>query len=310
MTTEIKDGTFLWVTCIFVLLANIAILIVLYIFQPPILKKLYHPLIVSMFIAEALILFSGSSFDKSKLVYTERVICALVVFCWAVLDIFLGNPNESNDSTNNNADANQDNETNQDNEADEPRKVVEEENEAPAVNENNEKPSNDKKIDTSNFDFRTAIFAVLMWVTYMMNGMVIFNKMRYLNEGTLQYFFYFFFRQATLQFMYGEYIINQGVSKLFYLIYMAPQAVLWPLAAIISYYVHQRDISRMEECASCFYAFMTATLYYSVFKIYFQYPEYVKDDLKNKGIHLLFLIIGFTWIYLISSIGYISNYHY
>lgn len=292
MATTIKISTYLWVTCIFVLLANLAVMITLYLYQIPLLKKLSHPLIISIFLAETLKLVSYESlYQDSRLENTKEMLVTLIIFCWVILDIFLpnskGNSNEEN---------NEENEGNN--------------------NDNENVENNDtsaKKIDLKNFDFSTALFAVIMWITYMMNGMVYFNFIRNLLDlrereiPTLQKFFYFVFHFATLQFVYGTYVLNQNVSKLFYLIYMIPQALLWPIASIISYYVHQENIVRMMECHSVFNAFMAGTLLYSVFKIYYQYPEYVKDENKNKGFHIIFLIIGFVWYGLINATRNINN---
>lgn len=145
-------------------------------------------------------------YSDSNLMYTGDALFALMFFVWIVLDVFLF---KSNTGENDNG-----------------------------ANENEENSPNDKKVDLKNFDFSTAIFSVLMWITYMMHGMVYFNDMKGSNEGNLQTFFYYFLRYPTLQFVFGLYLLNQNVSKVFYFIYMIPQAVLWPLAAIISYYVN------------------------------------------------------------------------
>lgn len=281
MATDIKDSVFIWVSIIFVLLANLAVMILLYLYQPTILKKLSPPLIISIFLSEALRLFGRIEyFYDSKLWYTGRMICSLFLFFWVILDIFLFKSEKNGDDNN---------ETNEE-------------------NENNDNSANDKKFDINNFDFSTALFAVVMWITYMMDGIVTFADSKGLNEGSLQIFFYFVLFYATLQFVYGLYVINQNVSKVFYLIYMTPQAVLWPLASLISYYVHKGS-NAMIECYSCFSAFMIATLLYLVFKIYYQYPKYVKDEAQNKGFHFVFLIIGLLWYYIVGRISSINNSH-
>lgn len=226
MTTEIKDATFLWVSCIFVLLGNLAVMIVIYLYQIPILKKLYQSITISIFLAEMAHLLSNSLyFSDSKLIFTGDALFALMFIVWIVLDVFLfkSNSGENDNGVNEN-------------------------------NENDENSPNDKKVDLKNFDFSTAIFCVLMWITYMMHGMVYFNYVKGSNEGNLQTFFFYFLRYPTLQFVFGLFILNQNVSKVFYFIYMIPQAVLWPIASIIPYYVNQNDFSRMLECFSCFNA--------------------------------------------------------
>lgn len=289
MATEIKDPTFLWVSCIFVLIANLAVMIALYLYQPPVLKKFSHTFITSIFLIEAFYFLSGFYFQNSRLTDTGYVIVSLFVLFWAILDIFLGG------SSNNTNENNQENENNEQNDN--------------AENNDNENPTNDNKFDVHNFDFLTAIFAVIMWVTYMAHGMFYFNDMKGANEGVLQMFFYFVFHYATLQFVYGMFIINQGVSKLFYLIYMTPQAVLWPLASIISYYVNQKDPTRLNECYYCFKAIMMATLLYYGFKMFYQSPKYVDGDAKNKAFNFIFLLLGIVWCSLVNAIGNINNDH-
>ena len=173
--------------------------------------------------------------------------------------------------------------------------------------ENEENSPNDKKVELKNFDFSTAIFSVLMWITYMMHGMVYFNVMKGSNEGNLQTFFYYFLRNPTLQFVFGLYLLNQNVSKVFYFIYMIPQAVLWPLAAIISYYVHQEDILRMYECFSCFNAFFAASLLFLAIKKYLPFQSYINDNISDKGFHLIFLSLGLIWYGVVMSLPNIRN---
>lgn len=283
MTTEIKDGTFLWVSCIFVILANLAVTFVLHLFKIPHLKKLSQPLIISMFLLEAIRKSSisndfgnSSTFYGSNLMNTKTMLISLIILIWIALDILLFKSKE-NENIN--------------------------------VSENNEdeENANDKKFDPNNFDYSTAFFVVIMWVTYMMNGITDFIYMKGSNEGNLQQFFYFVLRFATLQFVYGMYVLNQNVSRLFYLIYMIPQAILWPLASIISYYVHQEKNLNIYKCESCFNSFMSGSLYFLVFKIYYQCPEYINDEIKDKGFHLIFLIIGLAWYGIVHRIGNISN---
>lgn len=253
----------------------------LYLFKHPILKAISQPLIPTIFLSEAVIglLPNSNKYASSKIDSTGFMICSLFVFAWAVFDIFL---------TKSDSNSNENDET---------------------VNNNEESPK-DEKFSLSNFDFATALFSVIMWITYMMDGMLNILLIRMLGGGFLQYFFHYILRFATLQFVYGLFINNQNVSKLFYIIYMAPQAVLWSIAAIISYYVKQNDYTRMVECFSCFNAIMSATLLYFSFKKFYQFPKYVSDDFKNKGIHFIFLIIGLLWYILVNAIFDINNYYY
>ena len=96
MATTIKISTYLWVTCIFVLLANLAVMITLYLYQIPLLKKLSHPLIISIFLAETLKLVSYASlYQDSRLENTKEMLVTLIIFCWVVLDIFCPIPKET-----------------------------------------------------------------------------------------------------------------------------------------------------------------------------------------------------------------------
>lgn len=284
MATYLKDSVFLWVSAIFILLVNLGVMISIYLFQPPLLKQLSQPLIISIFLVETYQLATHDTVE-TKLKETGQMIRALFFIFLVILEIFLFKSKNDNDAKE--TQENNDNETNEDNES----------------------SPNDKKVDFNNFDFNTAIFALVMWLTYMMYGVYSFNGMKGTgNEYALQYFFHLVFMMATLQFVYGMYIINQNVSKLLYLIYMAPQAILFPLSAIISYYVDQKDDSAMKECYGIFSQFMSAILLFAIFKNFNdQCPNYTKDDKKNKGLYFIFILIGLFWYSLVDMLQNISN---
>lgn len=65
------------------------------------------------------------------------------------------------------------------------------------------------------------------------------------NNGNLKVLinllFYHLFLNATYQFFYGIMVLNDNSPKWLYLFYMIPQAVLYPVSCLLSYYVAQVD---------------------------------------------------------------------
>lgn len=83
---------------------------------------------------------------------------------------------------------------------------------------------------------------------------------------------------------------------------MVPQAVLYPLCSIISYYVAQKNYSydQYNWNSSILVAF---SLYYS-FKMLHQFIQECKgeNELKSKIINIVMFAVGFLWLVFVRGI--------
>lgn len=277
MVATISESGLLWLTAILVLVGNGAALIVPIFIHSPIIQNLIKPLTTAVFLMEGVffLLPSNVCFNDSRLPNTGAAICILFVVVFAMLDNFLPERNGGQAE-------NDQQETPEDHKPE------------------GGKPSLD---NVGNMRYITIIYVVIAWITYMMIGMTFFSWRKGEGKDAVNYAFYFFFRLATVQYVFGMYIMNDAPPLWLYLVYMIPQAVLFPLASILSFYIH-KPTSEMVKCCQCFCIFMSGVFIYCGFRMMYQFQQFFKDegDLKNKIIQGATIAIGYLWMCFIAGI--------
>ena len=89
---------------------------------------------------------------------------------------------------------------------------------------------------------------------------------------------------------------------------MVPQAVLRPIASLISFYVHS-PIGSIDTTTHCFAEIMSGAILYMGFRIIYQFQQAFKDDsdTKNRIIQVVTLAIGYLWFCFIGGIWTMNN---
>lgn len=286
MASLVKASTLLWLSFILVLVVNAAALAVPIFIHSPIIQNLIKPFSTAVFMMEALFFLfpSGMSGYDSKIHQTGSIITVLFIVVFAILDIFLPNKNGGEEQQ---------------------EQVDQQEDHKPEGG----KPSLD---NMGNFKIITAIYVVIMWITYMMDGIVNFADAKGDYKTPINPAFHWMFRFGTLQYVYGMFVNNDAPPLWLYLVYMIPQAVLWPISALIAYYAHNGVNSSMASCFHCFCAIFAGALMYMSFRMMYQFQQFFKDegDTKNKIIQGVAIAIGFLWMIFIEGINSMNNEYY
>ncbi|KAK8865295.1 hypothetical protein M9Y10_010835 [Tritrichomonas musculus] len=274
MATTIKEKTFLWLAVVLVLVVNAVMLIIPIFINSGVVQNLIKPFTVSVFLMEGIfyLLPAGvGGYSGSDLRDTGYMICVLFVVVFAILDNLLSSGKTGTE------------------------------------NEQQEQQDSSSKGGSGSFNFMTLIYIVIIWITYMMIGMNLTCGLKpgkgYEYKILINPLFVYIFRLGTIQYVYGMYVWNEGPPLWLYLVYMIPQALLWPLAALISYY-HHKCTSDMGNCKMCFCAILAGALCYMGFRMMYQFQQYFKSsgDTKNKIIQGVTMAVGFLWMVFIKGI--------
>ncbi|KAK8891961.1 hypothetical protein M9Y10_029183 [Tritrichomonas musculus] len=278
MVAQISQSGLMWLTAILVLVGNGVALIIPIFIHSPIIQNLIKPLTTSVFLMEGIffLLPNNICFSESRLPNTGAALCILFIVVFAMLDNFLPDRNGGQAE-------NDQQETPEDHKPE------------------GGKPSLD---NVGNMRYITIIYVVIAWVTYMMIGMEFFAGRKHWGKTDINPAFYFFFRFATVQYVFGMYIMNDAPPLWLYLVYMIPLAVLFPLASILAYYINDHPKTDIENCCRCFCTFMSGIFLYCGFRMMYQFQQFFKDegDLKNKIIQGATLAVGYLWMCFIAGI--------
>ena len=305
MATLTKPSTLLWLCVVLVLVVNLAVMCIPVFIKQDVVRNLIKPFMTAIFMMEGIyfLLPDGIGGYDSRLINTGSAICVLFIVVFAMLENFLpeapnskgGDGNNNNDQENGNVDHNVDqqslpNETSQQQNTSQP---------------SGGKPSLDNMGD---FKYLTAIYVIIMWCTYMMDGMNFFAGMKDGWKQPINGLFVYIFRLGTLQYVYGMLVMHDNPPKWLYYLYMVPQAILWPLASLISFYVH-KPTSSMSSCAHCFAAIFAGAILYMGFRMMYQFQQAFKDDsdTKNRIIQGVTLAVGYLWFCFIGGIWTMNN---
>lgn len=276
MAATASQSTILWATAIVVLVLNGAVMVIPIFIHSPIIQNLIKPFSTAVFMMEALFYlfpFGLYYITGSKLSETGAVITVLFIVVFAILDTLLPDKSQGEQGA-------------QDQQEDHTP-----EGGKPSLN------------NMGNFRIITAIYVVIMWITYMMDGMIFACWRKGEGKDRINEIFYYIFRLPTLQYVYGMYVNNDAPPMWLYLVYMIPQAVLWPISAIISFYVHDPN-GDMSNCYACFCAIFAGALLYMTFRMMYQFQQFFKDegDTKNKIVQGVAIAVGFLWMVFVKGI--------
>ena len=300
MATTTKPSTLLWLCFVLVLVVNLAVMCIPVFIKQDVVKNLIKPFTTAVFMMEGIffLLPNGIGGYDSRLINTGSAICVLFIVVFAMLENFLpaapnakGGDDNKNDQDNGNVDHNVDQQS-----------IPQEQNTSKPADG---KPSLDNMGD---FKYLTAIYVVIMWCTYMMDGMNFFADLKDGPHCIINGLFVYIFRLGTLQYVYGMLVMNDNPPKWLYFVYMVPQAVLWPIASLISFYVH-KPTGSMDTCTHCFAAIMAGAILYMGFRMMYQFQQAFKDDsdTKNRIIQGVTLAIGYLWFCFIGGIWTMNN---
>lgn len=274
MATAIKEKAFLWLNIVLVLVINVVMLIIPIFINSGVVQNLIKPFTTSVFLMEGIffLLPAGvGGYSGSELRDTGYMICVLFVVVFAILDNLLSSGKSGTE------------------------------------NEQQEQKESSSKGGSGSFNIMTLIYVIIIWITYMMIGMTLSCGMKpykdYEYKVLINPLFVYIFRLGTVQYVYGMYVWNEGPPLWLYLVYMIPQAILWPLAVLISYY-DNHCTADMSNCKMCFCAILAGALCYMGFRMMYQFQQYFKSsgDTKNKIIQGVTMAVGFLWMVFIKGI--------
>lgn len=308
----VTGSEYVWGASILVLILNIATTIP---FQPSsivyqIIMNSLTPVILFAEATNFMLSFEPyerlASFD-SKFSNTGRIIMVLFFLLFFFLDLFFSNPAKSTDHASEGEDESG-------NQQDQP---------SPKSNQ---------------FNFILLLFAIFMWLSYMLEAIAEYNPAKYACEELLYYggspdyyaavtmlryffhglilytlpaIFFHIFHLLLMQKIYSHVFLSAGIPKWTYFLYMIPQAILWPLSAIISYYVQQEDnLNIFISYAAVTNMFSGALLYMSL-KLLFELVEEFKAE-KNenhKKLRVISIVAGFFIYYFIYQFAYLKDLH-
>ena len=292
----------MWGKAIVTLVGNIGISFVPAFVRHPIFGMFIQPLTTIVFLMEALmfLLPVAGNFPNSEYGgYTGGLICVLFVVVCAILECFLPGSNSTGEK------------------GGDPNKPAQSDDQVDA-SKVKEKPTIEGpkggKPDVhnmGNFQIFTAIVVVIMWITYLVWGIVQEASIgrwwdsNHNAEDSINSVFETFFRFLTLQFVFGMWVMKDSPPTWLYFVYMMPLAVLNPLGMIISFYVH-KPTNAMYECSSCFHAIFAGVLCYIGFRMMFTFQDRLKSEgvLKNQIIQIVILSIGFLWEVFVKGIAF------
>ena len=311
MTTYTKPSTLLWLCFAIVLAVNVAVMCIPVFIKQDRVKNLIKPFTTAIFMMEGIffLLPNGINGYDSRLINTGSAICVLFVVFFAMLDNFLPKAPNAKESDNNNGQE-QDNVDHNVDQQSIPNESHENNLEQEAQEQNTSKPKGGKpSLDNmGNFKYLTAIYVIIMWCTYMMDGMDYFAGMKDTYDRPINALFVYIFRLGTLQYVYGMFVMNDEPPRWLYFLYMVPQAFLWPLSAVVAFYVDS-PTSSMHTCTHCFAAIMAGALLYMGFRMMYQFQQAFKDEkeTKNRIIQGVTLAIGYLWFCLVGGIWTMNN---
>ena len=179
-------------------------------------------------------------------------------------------------------------------------------------NQENAKPDTDGKTpnvdDVKSMNFMVAINFIIIWIAYMMEGMCESAYWKYIRDQKrvpINILFRQIFRMATLQYVYGMYAMSSNPPFWLYLVLLLPQAILYSISLIISYYVND-PTTAMYECRGCFKCILTGSLLYMGFKMLYEFQNFFRSepDLKNKLIQGGVLALGYLWMIFVAGIDH------
>ncbi|KAK8892605.1 hypothetical protein M9Y10_029844 [Tritrichomonas musculus] len=314
MATTTKPSTLLWLCVVLVLVVNLAVMCIPVFIKQDVVRNLIKPFTTAIFMMEGIffLLPDGLWGYDSRLPNTGGAICVLFIVVFAMLENFLPEaPNSSggNDNKDNNDNGNVDHNVDQQSLPNETSQASQNTG-SQQQQQNTSQPSGGKpSLDNmGDFKYLTAIYVVIMWVTYMMDGMSYFAGMKDGPHPAINALFVYIFRLGTLQYVYGMLVMNDNPPKWLYYLYMVPQAVLWPIASLISFYVH-KPTGSMDSCAHCFAAILAGAILYMGFRMMYQFQQAFKDDndTKNRIIQGVTLAVGYLWFCFVGGIWTMNN---
>ena len=147
-----KPPTVLWASAIVVLVVNCGLMVVPIFIHSPIIQNLIKPFTTAIFMMEALLylLPPGLGFADDNIEYAGSIFCVLFIVVFAILDIFLQGKSQGGEQ------------------------------EAQDQQEDHKPEGGKPSLDNmGNFKIITAVYVVIMWITYMMDGMVFFSCLKW-----------------------------------------------------------------------------------------------------------------------------------
>lgn len=288
MVLSTTNAIYAWVTSILSLAANIAVMIVVYLFNSSKFIKFIHSFYISSFIVYTLYY----SFDSTTI---------FLLFLIVLLNNFLhenSDENESNDQSQENESINQ----NQENESiEQNNKIEESENsnkESKLLNNNLSEKNEQYLLEKINYiTFFLFIFNLMIWIRRVILGI------RSSSDFLVNRICYFILQNATEQFIFGIFVLKimpTNSPKWLYFVYMIPTAILFPLSLLFSYLNKFSSPSfnsgLIEDCH-------IALMYYYSFPMIQNFLQKCKkEDTKNKLIQLGLFIVGFLWRVFVDGI--------
>lgn len=272
MVLATTNTIYAWVTSILSLAANIAVMIVVYLFNSSKFIKFIHSFYISSFIVNTLY----NSFGSTTI---------FLLFLIVLLNNFLhekSDENESNDQSQENESIDQ----TQENESIEQNKKSEE-----GENKNLSEKNEQYLLEKINYiTFFLFIFNLMIWILRVVEG--IGSSSGFLVNNIC----YYILRFATEQFIFGIFVLKimpTNSPKWLYFVYMIPTAILFPLSLLFSYLnkfsTPTFNSSLIEDCH-------IALMYYYSFPMIQNFLQKCKnEDTKNKLIQLGLFIVGFLW---------------
>ena len=289
----------MWSKAILTLAGNIGVMFVPVFFRKRFFSAIIQPLTTIIFLMEGLmfLLTEASFFDHSDLgSYTGGLICVMFVIICAVVESFLPGSNSTGVK------------------GGDPSKPSQYDDDFGTLSQN---PANGSlqtgKPDSAeygNFQIFTLFVVVIMWITYLLWGIreEMSQGFWWFRDGKFQLaninsIFSTLFRFATLQFVFGMWVIKDSPPNWLYFFYMVPLAVLNPLGMIVSFYVHRND-DAIYEASSVFDAMFAGILCYIGFRMMFTFQDQLKQTgwMRDKITQMVVLSVGFLWEVFINGV--------
>lgn len=316
MAVQTDTLSIAWAEFCLVLIFNIVAMVIPIRIESKIIQNLIKPFTTSIFLMEALFfLLPGAPYGDSKFTdHTAPMICVIFVIFFAALDIFIQPkrseskktfeqtiPAESQHQLDPNQKSTETHLNPESQETNTPASNMELDNEQPHPPPAAPASDNDSQ-PTSEIRIITAITFVIIWVTYMMRGMLTSCAWRH-QEYEINVIFSSMFHYPTLTYVFGMFAMNDNPPKWLYWLYMIPQAILYPVALIASYYSN-KPTEAMASAGGAFFGMTAGALCYVGFRLMYQFQEYFRNetDMKNRLIQAGVLILGFLWMCLILGI--------
>lgn len=316
MATTIKASAYIWIEFVLVLIGNLGMMFVAFFLKSPNLSTFIHPLFISLFITCTLFYFLVDSCSARTLFF---------LFLISLLDNLIPESEKTNiekdiseqedasidHNEDNHAEASENNQTKivetEENETVENNQNETVENQLNETAANNQTQNSDGSLEEklNSFKFMTAIFVLTMWIKFATEGIAEHCDLRYYSyKKLINDAFFNFFSLATIQYVYGLFVLKDDPPKWLYFLYMVPQAVLYPLCSIISYYVAQNNYNNDQYIYNWNSSILVAfSLYYS-FKMLHQFIQECKgeNELKSKIFNIVMFAVGFLWLVFVRGI--------